>query len=238
MISKTCFHFFSLSILLLILICITLSAGCTGTEKNAPDIADEYKSNVASVDDYSLSVVQDLPGGLHYIEVLYKCPDQYILRHYYEPENKTWTQSIHNLTYINYIPESKTADVLVISDPKRCFPPIYDPNRLALSVLFSGDFILEYLNIEPVNGRDAYVIEAVNEGYTDYFGEGSEGEIKIWIDREEWITTKISAYDKAGNLKADFEVKNFSINTGISDNEFLTDLPEKTKIRHPNPFCS
>ncbi|WP_292730036.1 hypothetical protein [Methanoculleus sp.] len=224
-------------ILSTLLVGIMASAGCTGTSHTAAKIVEEYKAQIDSIDDYSISVVQTLPGGLHRIEIVYKRPYQYLLRHRYDPDDRTWIQSVHNLTFTEYHPESQTADILAIQDPETCFPLIADPNRLAFPVLFSGDFNLSYQSTETINGREAYVIDAMNTGHTDYFGEGRGGNVRIWIDREAWIVTRIQAFDAAGDLKTDFEVENFTIDSGISDGEFIISLPEGVKIRHPNPFC-
>ncbi|WP_214084318.1 hypothetical protein [Methanoculleus sp.] len=228
---------FSVTLLFILLVSIMASAGCTGTPNTVAEIVEEYRAQTDSIDDYSMSVVQTLPGGLHHIEIIYKRPYQYLLRHRYDPDDRTWSQSVHNLTFTEYHPESQTADILAIQDPETCFPLIADPNRLASPVLFSGDFDLSYQGTGTVNGREAYIIKATNTGHIDYFGEGRDGNVRIWIDREAWIVTRIQAFDAAGNMKTSFEVKNFTINSGISDNEFIISLPEGVKIRHPNPFC-
>jgi outer membrane lipoprotein-sorting protein len=134
-------------------------------------------------------------------------------------------------------PESRTVDILAIHDPETCFPQIADPNRLAFPVLFSGGYNLSVLAYESVNGRDAYVIKAINTGDTEYFGEGKDGRVLIWIDREFWLVTMIQAFDSSANLKTSFEVKNFTINSGISDSEFIVTYPEGTQVIHPNQFC-
>lgn len=224
-------------ILSILLASIVASAGCTGTSHTAAEIVEEYKAQIDSIDDYSIFVVQTLPGGLHYIEIVYKRPYQYLLRHRYDPDDRIWIQSVHNLTFTEYHPESQTADILAIQNPETCFPLIADPNRLAFPVLFSGDFNLSYQSTDTTNGREAYVIDATNMGHIDYFGEGRGGNVRIWIDREAWIVTRIQAFDVAGDLKTDFEVENFTTDSGISDDEFIISLPEGVKIRHPNPFC-
>ena len=220
-----------------LLVGIMTSAGCMGTSHTVAEIVEEYKAQTDSIDDYSMSVVQTLPRGLHGIEIIYKRPYQYLLRHRYDPDDRSWIQSVHNLTFTEFHPESQTADILAIQDPETCFPWIADPNRLAFPVLFSGDFDLSYQSTGTGNGCEAYIINATNTGHTDYFGEGRGGNVRLWIDREVWLVTRIQAFDAAGNMETSFEVKNFTINSGISDNEFVISLPEGVKIRHPNPFC-
>ena len=229
--------FFSPVVLFILLVAVIVCTGCTGNPDTVAGIVADYKSHISSVDDYSMTVIQTMPGGLHTIDVLYKRPYQYSLKHRYDPAGKTWVQSIYNLTFTEFWPESHAADLLAINNPEMCFPPIADPNRLVFPVLFSGEFNLTKQVLDSVNGRDAYVIDAVNAGYTDYFGEGKEGKIRLWIDREFWIVTKIQVFDSTGNLKTTYEIQNFTINTGISDNEFIINVPEGTKIRHPNQFC-
>jgi outer membrane lipoprotein-sorting protein len=229
--------FFSPMPLFILLVAVMAFAGCTGNPDTVTGIVTNYKSHISSVNDYSMTVIQTMPGGSHKIDILYKRPYQYLLKHRYDPTGRTWVQSIHNLTFTEFQPESHTVDILAINNPETCFPPIADPNQLAFPVLFSGDFNLSEHGLETVNGREAYVIDAINSGYTDYFGEGKEGKIRIWIDREFWLVTGIQAFDSTGNLKTTFEVKNFTINSGISDNEFIITYPEGTKVRHPNQFC-
>lgn len=229
--------FFSPVTLFILLVVVMAFAGCTGNPDTVAGIVADYKSHIGSVDDYTMTVIQTMPGGSQSIGILYKRPYQYLVKHRYDPTVRTWVQSVHNLTFTEFQPESHTVDILAINNPETCFPPIADPNRLAFPVLLSGDFNLSEQGSETVNGREAYVIDATNEGYTDYFGEGKAGTVRIWIDREVWLVTRIQAFDSSGNLKTTFEVKNFTINSGISDNEFIIIYPEGTKVRHPNQFC-
>jgi outer membrane lipoprotein-sorting protein len=214
-----------------------ISAGCTGTPGTVAGVVADYKSNISSLDSYSMTVIQTASWGSQDIEILYKRPYQYLLKHRYNPTGRTWIQSVHNLTWIEYNPESRSVDILAINNPESCFPLIADPNRLASPVLFSGNYNLSDLAWGTVNGREAYRIDAVNTGYVDYFGEGRGGRVRLWIDREFWLVTRIQAFDALGKMVTTYEVKNFTINPGISDDEFIISYPEGTIIHHPNPFC-
>jgi len=230
--------FFPPGILFILLGALLLSAGCTNAPGGAAGIAADYKSHISSVEDYSMTATWTMPkAGSQNIGILYKRPYQYLLRHRYDPTGEIWTESVYNLTLIGFRPGSNTADILAINTPETCFPPLQDPNRLVFPVLFSGNCNLSEHGLENMNGREAYVIDALNTGYTDYFGEGKEGKIRLWIDKEFWLVTRIQAFDSSGTLKTTFEVKNFTVNSGISDNEFIINLPDGTKVYHPKQVC-
>jgi outer membrane lipoprotein-sorting protein len=225
-------------LILVMLITAVVFTGCTGTPRSADGIVSGYKSHISAINDYSVKAVQVFSSGSSQdLEIRYKRPYQYLIKHETGPGGRTWTVAVQNLTYTRFEPASHTADILPIHNPETCFPPIADPNRLAFPVLFSGAYALSDSGVETVNGRDAYRIDAINSGPGNYFGEGTNGSVRIWIDRESWLVTRIQARDSAGNLKNSFEVKNFTTNTGIPDSEFTITYPNGTKIVHPNQFC-
>jgi len=224
--------------MLILSITIVACAGCTGTTRPAGEIVSGYKAHIAAVSDYSMEAVQTFSSGSSQdLEIHFKQPYQYLIRHEVSPGGRTWTVAVQNLTYTRYEPASRTADILPIHDPETCFPPIADPNRLAFPVLFSGAYSLSDAGVETIRGRDAYRIDAANSGPGNYFDEGLNGTVRIWIDRNSWLVTRIEARDSAGVLKNTFDVENFTPNTGIPDSEFTVAFPEGTKIVHPNQFC-
>lgn len=230
-------NFFLVTLMLFIITAIA-SSGCTGTPRPADGIVAEYTSHVNEINDYSMEAVQTFSSGISQnLEIHYKRPYQYLINYQTVPSGRTWTVAVQNLTYTRFEAESHTADILAVHNPETCFPPIADPNRLAFPVLFSGEYVLSDVGNEAVNGRDAYHIDALAFGPANYFGEGSNGTVDIWIDHESWLVTKIKARDSEGNLKYSCEVGNFTINTGISDRKFTVTYPEGTKIVHPNQFC-
>ncbi len=228
---------FSLIALFLLGAGIMMFTGCTSTPATITDVITNYQSRISSIDDYSMSVRQTASWGEKDIDILYKQPYQYLLKHRSEQTGRTWTQAIHSLTYTDYDPEARTVDLLVISDPERCFPPIQDLNRLALPVLFSGNYNLSDLESGMINGRMAYRIDAVYTGYGDRLGVGRGGTIRLWIDKEFWLVTRIQAFNASGNWITTFEVKNLTVNTGIPDTAFIVTYPAGTKKVHPYPFC-
>lgn len=224
--------------ILILLITVVACAGCTGSPRTADGIVAGYTSRVNSINDYSMEAVQTFSSGnSQSLEIHYKRPYQYLIKYQTIPGGRTWTVAVQNLTYTRFEPESRTADILAIPNPETCFPPIADPNRLAFPVLFSGEYALSDAGDEAVNGREAFHIDAIASGPANYFSEGSNGTVGIWIDRESWLVTRIEALDSAGDLKYSCEVRNFTTNTGIPDSEFTVTYPEGTKIVHPNPFC-
>lgn len=222
------------------LFALAFLAGCTSGPPpagplTAAELADAFGSRLASVDDYSMTVVQTASWGGKEIDILYRRPYQYLLENRYD--NRTWTQAVRNLTWTEYHPDTNTADVLVIHNPESCFPPVADPNRLALDVLSTGTYNLSGPVNEVLDGRPAYRIDGVNTRAADNFGEGRLGTVSVWIDREQLLVVKIAAVDSSGTPVTTYRVHDLAVNTGIPDSAFAVTWQNTTKIRHPAPFC-
>lgn len=95
---------------------------------------------------------------------------------------------------------------------------------------FFNDTLNEYdisvLGKDTIDGRNTYLLEAKPKEI-----EGKDNiidEIKIWIDEETWMPLRSEI--SLDTQRIEIEIQNLKINTGISDTEFVFDVPEGAEV--------
>lgn len=214
--------------LLILLLPALLSLGCT-EELSAEDIAEQMQQKEASIQDYSytMHIISSYGGEAQEseIQVLQKKPNK-AKTIVIEPEDEAGTLSVSDGEFMwSYNPKTNT--VL-----KMEMPEVPDTGQIDY-VEIINDFLNEtnvsVVGVEEIDGRSAYLLETSlkeNEEGIQLFDE-----IKLWVDKETWLPLRYEIYDSDGAQVLKMEIHDLEVNTGISDSEFVFEVPEGATVK-------
>jgi outer membrane lipoprotein-sorting protein len=195
------------------------------TELIAEEIAAKMQEKENNIEDssYTLCITTFLEGEKvqeSEFDIVWKKPNM----------KKTITKGTENETVMIY-----DGKIEWFYDPgtnavqKIIVPEEYQESDLDYFKLFN-DILDEYdvsvLGNDTIDGRTAYLLEAKPK-------EGREesnllDEIKIWVDKETWTPLKYEIYK--GTQRMEIEIQGLKFNTGISDTEFVFDVPKGAEV--------
>jgi len=208
----------------LVVLAIVLIAGCS-EQISADQIAAEMKAQHDSIDDFSATVVMTSSFSgeteIERLKVMTKTPDKQ-RSEIIEPAELAGTVIVRNgSTMWTYDPAKNQVK-------KKTLPfdePLDDYTEYINNLIDECD--LSYKGTDNLDGRSTYVIEATPK---DEFKHEIISKIHVWVDRENWMLLGIDMYDYDGNSVMKMEYRDVTFNTGISDSEFIFEVPEGVKV--------
>lgn len=208
----------------LVVLAIVLIAGCS-EQISADQIAAEMKAQHGSIDDFSATVVMTSSFNgeteTERVKVISKTPDKQ-RSEVIEPAELAGTVVVRNgSTMWTYDPAKNQVK-------KKTLPldePLDDYAEYINKLIDRCD--LSYKGTDNLDGRSTYVIEATPK---DEFKHGSISKIHVWVDRENWMLLGIDMYDYDGNSVMKIQYRDVTFNTGISDSEFIFEVPDGVEV--------
>ncbi|WP_269848343.1 LolA family protein [Methanosarcina horonobensis] len=110
-------------------------------------------------------------------------------------------------------------------------PELTENDYLLLIKTTFNDTNVSLLGTEEVEGRKAYLLEAIPKKTGEQTPEYS---MKVWIDKETWMFLGYEMYDSNESSKtliSKVEIRDLKVNTGIPDSEFMFKIPEGATIK-------
>ena len=208
----------------LVVLAIVLIAGCS-EQISADQIAAEMKAQHDSIDDFSATVVTTLSfsgeAETELVKVMTKTPDK-MRSEIIESAKYAGTVIVRNgSTMWTYDPAKNQVK-------KKTVPfnePLDDYTKYINNLIDECD--LSYKGTDNLDGRSTYVIEATLK---DQFEHEIISKIHVWVDRENWMLLGIDMYDYDGNSVMKMQYRDVTFNTGISDSEFIFEVPEGVEV--------
>lgn len=211
-----------------IVLAAVLITGCVDqvSEMSADEIASMMEAKQADITDFSATMVMTSSYGGDDITMratmVSKPPDKNRIE-YIEPAELAGMVMVTNgSTMWTYDPMNNQVTKMALPED---MPSGMDYTELVKNLLDENDISLE--GIENIDGRSVYLIDATPKNETEH---GLFLRTRVWVDRENWMILGIEIYDKDDNLITKVEYQDIAFNTGISDNEFILEIPEGCEV--------
>ncbi len=209
--------------------CVTMQSKMeTKPGPSLKHILEGFFSAENNTDDYAAEVFID--GSLDYT-FIHKKPYFYKISWYLGQDEVYYTDYIDNKTRWSYAPPR--VDILPYGDP-HCFPFEGNIQQNAADT-FSRDYTLTSLTPQIIDNRTVYVVKA------EYSGNKALSLViplkYIYIDPDTWMVTRLEEWDAYGFVQRTYDIKNISINTGVSETEFAITPPPGTMVRYTKSMC-
>ena len=208
----------------LLVLVVVLIAGCT-EQMSADQIAARMKAQYESIEDFSATMVATSSFGGETTtstraKIMTKMPDKTRFE-YSEPAELAGMVMVRNgSTMWTYEPAKNQVTKMVLTEDE---PFEMDYVEFVRDLMDKND--ISYKGTENLDGRSTYVIEATpREGVVGF-------KTRVWVDRENWMLLGMEMYDKDDdNLISKIEYRDATFNTGISDSEFIFEVPEGVQV--------
>jgi outer membrane lipoprotein carrier protein len=110
----------------------------------------------------------------------------------------------------------------VIIAPYRESDATLSPKAFLLE--YSVNYQTEYIGEESVKRRPCYIVKLVPKG------EGEDiTEIKVWVDKRQWVTRKVEYTDINGNISS-YIISRVRINPKLEPSAFRFDIPKGAEV--------
>lgn len=216
--------------ILFILILISLALLASGCEEkmSAEKIAAKMQEKEASLEDYSgtihtttyLNGEKDLEEE---IQITYKKPN--LVKSLEIVQGKE-VESVSDGEFAwSYDAETNTVMKMKLPDE----PLLTDNDFVSIIGNYMNESDVSMLEVEEVDGRCAYVLEA--RPRTEENESGLASRTKVWVDRETWMILRCNTYNNKGNLTTETEIRDLKVNTGIPDSEFKFEIPDGAEVK-------
>ncbi|HET9492804.1 MAG TPA: outer membrane lipoprotein-sorting protein [Chloroflexia bacterium] len=130
--------------------------------------------------------------------------------------------------------QSQESDVVLVSEPLTRTLDVTDAARFQQIIddMGTGKYEAQYLGLEEVAGREAYVIDLT---YAEAAGDRKPGREKLWIDRDIFIVLKSEIWNREGTLIWSYVCTTVEVNVDIPRSIFTFDRPAGTTVWDTRP---
>jgi outer membrane lipoprotein-sorting protein len=212
----------------LLVLAAMLTSGCTDqiSEMSADEIASMMEAKQAEIEDFSATMVMTSSYGGDAMTMratmVTKPPDKNRIE-YTEPAELAGMVMVTNgSTMWTYDPAKNQVTKMALPED---MPSEMDYTELVKNLLDENDISLK--GTEDVGGRSTYVIEAMPK---DKSNREFISKTRVWVDRENWMILGTEMYDADGNSMVKVEYRDITFNTGVSDSEFIFEVPEGATV--------
>lgn len=218
--------------LLALVILALFTSGCTEKEPGAEEIASLMLEKQNSIEDYSYTMHMTSYIGEQVVEnefkSIYKKP--HMIKNFIEEQGKekeTLVLSDGEFRW-TYAPGTNTVMKTKIPDT----PELTENHYISLIRIALNDTNLSLLGTEEIEGRKAYLLEAIPKETGE---QAPEYSMNVWIDKETWMFLGYEMYDSNETLVSKVEIRDLKVNAGIPDSEFVFKIPEGATVKVVNP---
>jgi outer membrane lipoprotein-sorting protein len=130
--------------------------------------------------------------------------------------------------------QSQESDVVLVSEPLTRTLDVTDAARFQRIMvdMGTGKYEAQYLGMEEVAGREAYVIELT---YTEAAGDYKPGREKLWIDRDIFMVLKSEIWNREASLIWSYVCTAVEVNIDIPRSTFTFERPAGATVWDTRP---
>ncbi len=212
----------------LLVLAAMLTSGCTDqiSEMSADEIASMMEAKQAEIEDFSATMVMTSSYGGDDMAMqarMVTIPPDKSRVEYIEPAELAGTVMVTNGSMMwTYDPAKNQVTKMALPEDE---PFEMDYTQIVKGILDENDISLK--GTEDVGGRSTYVIEAMPK---DKSNREFISKTRVWVDRENWMILGTEMYDADGNSMVNVEYRDITFNTGVSDSEFIFEVPEGATV--------